>query len=335
MTPSKQQLKDVNLQSEQVVKRCSRSPPSASKQSYLASFLTPSARRTAGPAETPKSRNSISKLRFDDTPAYLRRDSRICSQSQQLEGFGDSYEMEIVSFSPAAVRMRPKVAVKGLSAPMQGLRDTEDAQLDEELELLREMEGENTEVKRKVGGPKNLIGDSQIPEMPLGPDGHGDEDEEDWKTLEQDSKDRGGKPLKVWKKKGQKRTTRKVVMKPNMARWKPEPEWNGGIDKDDGEEISVVEETQVIGVGTTEGVEQDVDIATDKECTDIGVENRRQSPNRPNSEEAKQQIQGKEKQESIKKKRKVSTTAHANYRALKIKNKQSKAKRGGKFGRRR
>lgn len=224
------------------------------------------------------------------------------------------------------MRLPRKPIGRGLSALVKGLRAMEEETLDEELDLLREMEEEEMGVVagqgKTVGGggnrglvPKVLVEDSQQVEMPLGPDGEGDDSSEE----DGEAKGRGGRPAKVWKKKGQKRSTRKVVMRPSVAKWKPEKEWACGVEAE-AEEGKVVRETQTSNVKGGGVDEEEVgEAASGYEDIEDGAKNG-----------------GKAGGEKKKKKapKKISATAHANFRALKIKNKQSKGKRGGKFGRR-
>jgi len=212
------------------------------------------------------------------------------------------------------VRRLPKAyAGRGLSALVKGLREMEEARLDEELDMLREME-DGDAISTKTQQPKVMVNDSQRPDMPLGPDGNVESEDD---TGAYEAKRRDGKSLKVWKKKGQKRTTRRVTMRPNAAKWKPEPGWQGGRGSGDEVEDALVKESQVSKQGAS----------GDELGSEAGIEHAKQKIGK---------IEGKKegKEGSVTKvKKKISATAHANFRALKIKNKQSKGKRGGKFGR--
>ncbi|KAL8788464.1 MAG: hypothetical protein Q9213_001687 [Squamulea squamosa] len=319
-----------------------RSPPSASKNTSLAAFLTPSTRRIADVSDTPEASKPVSVLHFDETPAFLRRGSRKFSQSQQLQATQDQPGNDVFPWSPVAVRViRPKPAGRGLSALVKGLRDMEEAKLDDELDMLREMEGGQEENHRESQA-KNVanicVKDSQISDMPLGADGEGESDGEDLEALKTEGKDRSGRPLKIWKKKGQKRTTRRVTIKPNTAKWKPEQEWKGGEADESEDEIVAVEETQVGTSTPAIRVGEDENLETDNDCVsgrtfDTGT------PQGPmNGKESKHtklpKIVPKEHVEEEKKKV-VKAAAHMNYRALKIRNKNSKGKGSGRFGRRR
>ena len=235
-----------------------------------------------------------------------------------------------------------KFTGRGLSALVRGLRELEEEKLDDDLEMLRELESEQTgdnsgATTKKPLAPKVLVGDSQMGEMPLGPDGNLESESEDEETLAKGGRGRDGKPLRVWKKKGQKRSTRRVIMKPVVAKWKPEVEWNGGKDiGEDKSEAVVVEETQVVEsvLGNNEGGDLgDRDWEEEEDELGIGVDGASRGPEQKKTK--RKEKKARDGTEAPKKK-KIAATAHANFRALKIRNKQSKGKKGGeKFGRRR
>ena len=267
--------------------------------------LTPSGHRTTV-CSTPVSRSAVSKLRFDNTPAFLRRDSQHADVGKR-NIFGDEEE---VSWSPMAIRKLPKAAGRGLSALVRGLREMENERLDEELKMLREMESESAP-RNHSKQPNFLENDDQTSVMPLGPDG-GQESDESGVDNADVGKRENEKPSKMWKKKGQKRTTRRILMKPNTAKWKSEPAWSAGQAD---EVADGVAETQVPGAGRPKdygcGNDENEDIKQDHDVT-------RQRKVLPK-----------------KAKKKISATAHANFRTLNIKNKQSKVRQGGRFGKRR
>lgn len=254
------------------------------------------------------------------------------------------------------MRMRP--AGKVLSALVRGLREMEEERLDEEMELLREMEGvldpaaKITAVTAPVAHRKQptnsddvFVKDNQAPDMPLGPDGDNHTSESDGDELE--GKGRDGNPLRAWKKRGQKRSTRMVVMKPSRAKWKPEPKWKGA--KDDEEEV--VPETQLgskIAVG--EGERDDLVNSDDKgdEAHSTNCEAKHPSSEEETKKKKSKNVNNKKSNQAGKqvappptpgaegvgkKKKKVAATANPNFRALKIRNKNSRAKGGRRFGR--
>lgn len=204
----------------------------------------------------------------------------------------------------------------------------EDETLDEELDMLREMESDNVP-RNHLHQPKTLVTDSQRPEMPLGPDGDLESDEDGVEHAD-DGIGRDGKPLKVWKKKGQKRTTRRVLMKPNTAKWRPEPAWKVG--QANGEEADGVAETQTVNAERWTDWKEDGRDSNEYEDIEGGQGATEAGNSR---KEAFDKDLGGKEGFSKKAKKKISTIAHANFRALKIKNKQSKGKKGGRFGRKR
>lgn len=296
---------------------------SGDKSKLFNDLLTPCARRTTD-CSTPAARSGVSRLRFDDTPTFLRRDSRWADVGKD-HVLGDENEP---LWSPVIVRKLPKAAGRGLSALVRGLREMEDERLDEELDILRDMESESA-LRNDLHQPKILVKDSQRPDITLGSDG-GLESNEDGVEYADEGKGKDGKPLKMWKKKGQKRTTRRVLMKPNTAKWKPETAWKVG--QFNGDEEDGTAETQTASADRStdwkdHGCESDEyeDIARSQEATETGNGRR---------DEFDKDL---EKQEGPAKKvkKKISATAHANFRALKIRSKQSKGKKGGRFGRKR
>lgn len=311
----------------------SRSPVRTSKRALLDSLLTPSAQRVIDKS-TPRSKVGNGEIQFDETPTFLRRGSQKAWVGRPA-GKVENYDAnEAVSWSPVAVRRRPKLAGRGLSALVKGLRAMEDEKLDEELDLLREMEG-GDDTKGQSGETRKpftiAIEDSQIVDMPLGPDGARASDD-DSESLQDEGKGRDGELLKVWKKKGQKRTTRKTNIKPSTARWKPEPEWKATEEDDEVvlDEPALVPETQIAG-----NAENLPERSEESDGIAYLEENSRREVEEPKAVKAKLKVRGRplKSQGDAASTKKVSATAHANFRALKIKNKQSKAKRGARFGR--
>lgn len=275
------------------------------------------------------------------------------------------YDAKAISWSPIKVRMPSKLAGKGLSALVQGLRDMENERLDEEMNLVHEMEMEGNESGlQRLKDSQVLIVDSQIPDMPLGADGENKDDSYD-EDIEKQSRGRDGKPLRVWKKKGQKRTTRRVVIKPSKERWKPEPKWNGGRDtgededsRDELAEEVVVAETQNLDTNISGDNRDDfLEINHDIDATEnvLGVDFADSAANVRNEKKivdpqikgpkrkggqkengigkSQQKEEDQAKGRPSKQKKAINATAHANFRALKIRNKNSRGK--GRFGRRR
>ena len=313
-----------NVQATPSKKSVSREGSATKSATPLSVKLTPSIQRITK-TTTPNSRCGVRKLRFDDTPAFLRRDSQHDSATQDVKAMtGDG-----VSWSPVAVRKFPQLAGRSLSSIVRGLREMEEKHLDEELELMHEIEGGDASAiaSKPMMKPRVLVEDSQLADMPLGPDG-GLESEDESVDHASEGKGRDGKPLKVWKKKGQKRTTRRVNMRPNLAKWKPEEKWKG----DDSERESEVQQDE--GAQGGESIEEIAQVEGETACedsdsTDVSAEALNSKKSR------KPKVENKSTEGMLSKaKKKISATAHANFRALKIRNKNSKGKRR-RFGKRR
>ena len=246
---------------------------------------------------------------------------------------------------------------------VRSLREEREEEMDEEEAIMREMEME-AENGGEGGGPpkrpKILVRDSQsagltTTAMGIGTDfcdGGGERGEEkemrlgadgQWSSEEDEGIDNGKREeekRKKWKKKGQKRTTRKANIKPRTAKWVPEKEWVGGEEEDEeaGPEDRTVGETQP--ADENEGGEGESDVGSDAEYDDTSqakqppAKAKRGRPKSKATEEGDGKRAENKEKEKAKKPRKVNALAHANFRALKIKNKGSKG-RGGRFGRRR
>ena len=304
-------------------------------------FLTPSCKRIAE-QRTPGSRGGVSKLRFDVTPAFLRRNSQQARLDPQNRENTTTGNIEEVSWSPVAMRRQPKPLGRSLSTLVKGLRALEDEKLDEELELMREMEqetipdGDNS--RPSVKESTVAVENSQLADMPLGPDKFGSSEDDD-EDIPEEERGRDGKPRKVWKKKGQKRTTRRSNMRPNTSKWKPEPEWKGPAEPDEEHGVVLVKETQLHEQAAPHipADNDDLEYLTEDDSGYSGKQGKVELSTK-SSKKPKEQSNGNRGGEDIRTaptKKKISPTAHANFRALKIKNKHSKAKGGGRFGRRR
>lgn len=236
-------------------------------------IVTPSAQRfRSGP------NSGSAKRQLDETPAFLRRhSSRI-----EMDAHSDDEVDSQLTFSPIAIRLPPRPAGRGLSALVQGLRNMEEERLDDDLDLLRELEAEESGLMLPKG-PTTLVKASQKQdeaELPLGADGDNVDDEED--VLATETVPTTGRP---WKKRGQKRTTRKSNIVPSTVKWKPEPEWTVGKDVSGDN-------------GNAEGTEAGESKAENASATTVPAKKGRTT--------------------------KVSATAHANFRALKLRSKNSK-----------
>lgn len=344
----------------------SRTPVSTGKKFLLSTFFTtttPNTMRFASITEEGESGpkadisqgdilavpNQNSESSLTDTPVFLRRRCPTAGASQ-TRGSGDIFSSGAVRIPGR--RLGGSFKGKGLSALVKGLRDMEDERLEDELDVLRQIEAEQEGMV--------LVGDSQHVPHPLleaEMDLNVQEREENREVTEGGS---GGviegegekqKPRKIWKKKGQKRTTRRVIMRPVRVKTKAEPMWEGdGSESGDELAADVVAEMQRQQGVEVEDEENGEDVGDDAFIVDEDelpetedqlsakasskTTRKVSSPKQKNAEKGKE-LQPAKKAAPTTKKRKVNPEAHANYRTLKIKNKNSKGKgRGGRFGRR-
>lgn len=290
-----------------------RTPMSSSKRNLLNTFMTPRKRKTDNPlgARTP---SSVSKLHLA-TPAFLRR-----APMPTVDEAGQYLS------PPPPLRLPKKPLGRSLSSVVAGLRKLEEEKLDEDLEALHEMENETN--SSGVAAPK--VPASRAPQKILEPDSQtpqllgGFDDDGLYDSPTEEAKGRDGQPLRIYKKKGQKRTTRRVNMRPTRAK-KPLAPTDENIDNNSGEDeedAEVVPETQFDPNKPIEGL-PDVDSDSDFNASD--VENRAPEPKAP-KKAAKAPKEGKVQKVA----RKVNELAHANFKRLKLRNTGSKG--GAGFG---
>ncbi|KAE8382892.1 DNA replication/checkpoint protein [Aspergillus bertholletiae] len=340
-TPSKRNMLDTIAEEdeeedeEENSPRGDRTPASASKSYMLSAlFATPTTWRYATmmdgrndairrePSPQPSPIAAVRQAPESETPAFLRRSNAAHYAVSNPIGEG---------LSPINVRKRPQFVGKGLSALVQGLRDMEEERLDDEWDILREIEAEQAGLAAEATN-------SQTGDKDTGP---------------------------TFKKKGQKRTTRRVRMKPVISKPKREPRLSVSEDEDDidnadrnDDELAAVLETQQLGAGHDEtcGALDAASLHSMSEPeldSDSDYEEQSKPPTRNKSfserirdaigvvdpppaekRENKPQPQVKERQTKPRE-RKVNPEAHANYRSLKLRNKNSKGRGAGRFGRRR
>ena len=293
-------------------KNLSRTPQSSGKRFLLQAFAgTPLKRKREYEECTP----STAKRQFA-TPSFLRRN---VSLARIDEEDGD------VGFTAPPFKKRN--LVRSLSSIIQGLRKQEEDQMDEEWEIMRELEEEESGIARPTNAPTVLVEDSQAVEMPLGPD-QGPERSENETENDPGSLDANGNPRKVWKKKGLKRQTKRVKMRPVMHQPKK------AVDE-------VVEEMQDLG-DSTERLGDDAEFdfhGGDPDSADDQTKSKAERKKPRTQTKAKSKAKSKAQNDDVESKpgkgRKVNAQAHANFRKLKIKSKNSKANgQGRKFGRR-
>jgi hypothetical protein len=190
-TPSRKAQGPASETSQESRARGERTPLSAGKRFMLNQFVTPK-KRDLEEEGTPSS-----TFRGLATPAFLRRGNIL----------GAIDETDETTPRPAPWKRRG--LGRSLSSMIQAMKKDEDDKLDEEADIMREMEMEEAGIvmPKKPKVPEIQIEDSQAA-MPLGPDRglETDEDEDEEPELGRD-----GLPRKVWKKKGLKRQTRRVI----------------------------------------------------------------------------------------------------------------------------
>jgi hypothetical protein len=190
--------------------------------------------------------------------------------------------------------------------------------MDENWDIMDEIEADT---RGEVVAPKVLAEDSQAAEMPLGPD-KGVESEED-EDVDPGALDANGNPRKVWKKKGLKRQTRRTNMRPVMHK----PKKAVQMEESDGEGsvVNIVGETQLLEGEGDHASEDDAESGEERNDSQQSTTTKKKGGKNKNDD-----TNTKDKA-----KKKVAPSAHANFRRLKIKSKNSKANgRGRKFGRR-
>jgi DNA replication regulator SLD2 len=299
----------------------SRTPASATKRRMLDMFATPRKDHILDDkgGNTP---SSVSKLHFT-TPSFLRRDS------QRIKMPVVNEEDDHILLSPQMVRVPRKPLVRGLSSMLAGLRKMEEEALDDDLEALHEMENSNpknstSELKPapnpKLTVPEDILVEDSQPGFPLG--GFDSEGANDSEPEEQRGRD--GLPLKVYKKKGQKRTTRAVKMKPTRSKPAPAPstlpeECDDELAHEDEREDTVAE-SQIdnsCDLNNDEGRNFDSDSQSEYTASEGGTRYKRPDQSKKRKVMTKE---GKIRTAT----RKVTSLASQNFKRLKLRNSGSK-----------
>ncbi|KAE8388627.1 DNA replication/checkpoint protein [Aspergillus alliaceus] len=336
-TPSKRNALDTIAEEdeEEDSPRGDRTPASASKSYMLSAlFATPTTwryatmmddRNDAAPherAQQTSANGAGQEAPESETPVFLRRANSARYGATNPTGQG---------LSPINVRKRPQFVGKGLSALVQGLRDMEEERLDDDLDVLREMEEEQAAVSTEVTDSQTVSNDTG----------------------------------RTFKKKGQKRTTRRVRMKPVVTKPRresqlPESEQEDGTENTgySEDELAAVPETQQPAVHADEAggfsdfaslrsiSEPELDSDSDYEEHAKPLTRNKSFSERmkeaigsvkpPPTEKREKPSQPPVKEKETKpRERKINPAAHANYRSLKLRNKNSKGRGAGRFGRRR
>ncbi|KAG8162496.1 hypothetical protein KVR01_008261 [Diaporthe batatas] len=338
-------------------------PQQTPRKSVLSTPLKDSSNRVA---KTPSSSRSVSKLQFQ-TPAFLRR--------IPMSKISEDNEFA----SPEPIRLPRKPLVRGLSSIVADLRKTQEEQLDDELDALREMENDTApaapakkhgaappvETQPAAAPPGRTAREDDLTEAILAEDsqkqnlgllgGFDDEGMYDSEDDQQEGLDQRGMPLRVFKKKGQKRTTRKANMKPVMTRRPPAAGSNQAPTQEEDDET--IPETQLGRPAPARpGIDEDLDLLSGSEYDDdedddddeLALDEPRLANKAAASAKRKTVLPPKQKQGGdggvdkpegrVKKAaRKVNELAHANFKRLKLRNSGAKGGQGfnSRFRRRR
>ncbi|ELR03427.1 DNA replication regulator sld2 [Pseudogymnoascus destructans] len=352
-TPRKSKDADGGIVATPSAARHSRTPLSSSKRFLLDTFVTPLKRRRGSNEGSVRQASltpsSVSKLNLS-TPSFLRRDNRIAALPAIIEDSADA-------LSPPAPRMPKRSLVRGLSSMLASLREMQEEALDDDLDALREMESgpppPNAAPKQVLPKPQApklqesvQVRDSQqltdfpfidFPDLDFNNDGKDEDDE--LGEREQAIADRDSK-LPVYKKKGQKRTTRKVNIRPSRAKAPAQEAAPTTCSDDEDDEYDAGQDDTQGGdtqnpdlvPDTQEGFEADsLPLYKAVRNFDSGSDNSTQYTASEGGTRYK-----RSKQKTTGRRQKIGAQVHTNYKRMKLKNSGAKGGRvGGKFGRRR
>lgn len=276
----------------------SRTPQSSSKRHYLDAFITTPGKRKRGTEEEDDEAcpPSSSKKLFA-TPSFLRR----VSHPMTMAPIGEEEDDSALMRPPPGRRGKP--LARSFSAIIQDLRNQEEERMDDEWDIMNELEAEEAGTAKKKNAEQVQVEDSQGVEMPLGPDQAPEESESEDEQAT-GALGANGLPRKAYKKKGQKRQTRRANLKPVLHR----PRKEGDLEVR-GEE--------------SEGEEEGGDLVAETQVDD--------GESRPSAAATV----GGETTKSANPVKRAAQKVSQNFRRLKINHPNSKGKGGGRFGRRR
>ncbi|KAF2739374.1 DNA replication regulator SLD2 [Polyplosphaeria fusca] len=304
-TPSKCGGKTESETSYVSAVRREKTPQSSGKRFMLDRFVTPKKRKLDDQG-TP-----TSALKGLSTPAFLRRNN----------GLADIYEENEPTPRPAPWKRRS--FGRSLSGMIQSMKQDQEDRLDEEANIMRELEMEAdgfAPLPKKAKTSKTFVKDSQD-NGSLDADGFVAYDVEGEESEIDDASKPGGK---IFKKRGQKRQTRRVIMRPTIT--KPKPLEALRIEEDSEEEnVPTATPNRTTKLASDQEESEDEEYTSDDSHT----------PKKRKTVQPKAIGAGQEatKDGPVRTAaRKVKATAHANYRRLKIKSKGNGGK--GRFGRR-
>lgn len=223
----------------------SRTPQTPGTRNFLSSFVTPSKRPVDPGAPSPGTlhadRRATSPSLFA-TPAFLRRDSRRLSLSEDDAAAGEDDSTAaatvtcvagVVGTPPTSTRLPRRTAAlkrrsfcRSLSSLIAEARAAEEARFEDEVAAMREVEQECPEEGGSAAAAapaaiRRLANEARVPHVEpedvvpetraglLGPDGVAAEIEAD--AASSAGEERGAGRARAWKKRGAKRQHRKVV----------------------------------------------------------------------------------------------------------------------------
>ena len=248
---------------------------------------------------TPKPNEAAHQSHVDFTPPYLKRSfsfkDRLLSATTTVHSGDPPRPSTSHSSQSRPVRPLRRTASmpKPLSEIVQNLRQLEEGQHEDDLDALRELEtGESgvqirSSQQDEAGIEPNTDQENLRPGVPM-----------------------GEPPTKIWRKKGQKRTTRKSTMRPATVQRAEAPKYVA-LDEED---------IPTEGVAVDEGWSAE---NTSKEVGHIQALPRKSDTQLSNGKKPRSQ-----KAQTVN----PNAQAHMNFRSLKLRNKNSKAKGGGRFG---
>ncbi|KAK4161801.1 putative DNA replication regulator sld-2 [Cladorrhinum sp. PSN259] len=350
LTPSKRRASEVGDLTTPSAKRfhpagIDATPHSKSHSELFGSTATPLHERPDN--NTRKTPSSTRSFKFS-TPAFLRRTTLPPVDEQDENGEWKVGPLRLPR------KFLPGKGPRGLSQIVTSLRTIQDEAFEDEEEALREMEmgGSAPVPSTKKPTPSSdpiEIEDSQLftepprerPEKPVLLSAFDDEglyDSDNHTT----QLGRDGLPLRVFKKRGQKRTTRKVNIKPTRTK-RPSTNTAEHPQDDSDSDNEVIPETQhqpnqpppddeLLLSGSDFGGEDG-----ESDFDELSMEPKKGAKKEKKTSEKKGK--DKEKKEGVIKKtvRMVKATAHANYKRLKLRQNGAKGGPGhnSRFRRRR
>ncbi|OQE37436.1 hypothetical protein PENCOP_c010G06820 [Penicillium coprophilum] len=223
-TPSKRRPvntipEDPEEEAQHETPRLARTPASETKQFYLANlFATPTTMRYAAIVEAEDDADAQKKNSLNPAPEISPQEAQSGTPSFLRRSNSGRYpppsaKPDGPGLSPIVSRKPQRFASKGLTHLVQGLRDMEEDRMDDDWDVMREME-EEAEAEEAA---RLQVEDSQGPDV-----------------------------NRKYKKKGQKRTTRRVIMRPVIHQPKPKPNPASAMEEgwEHEDDVVAVPETQ-------------------------------------------------------------------------------------------